>query len=160
MARDRRSVLDLDGFHRSRGLGDADVVGGVGQRTISQIQANAFRKGSLMRSIPLVATVVAIGVGVAAPARADCILFEDPGFVGAKFVIVGNKPMPAMPADFDNRASSIRVEPGCLLVAYHDPAFKGSTVTWGPGEYSRLPPDWNDVISSAQCNCRQGATDR
>ena len=101
------------------------------------------------------AIVLAISPLVAAqPAQAACVLYEHSNFAGALIEVPANRPVQGMPKDLDNRTSSIKVGASCVLVAYHDPYFKGPMQTWGPGDYPTLPADWDDVISSARCNCR------
>src|SRR6266545_5095157 len=80
-------------------------------------------------------------------AAAAYFLFEHPNFEGATIDIPANHPIHQIPESLDNRASSIRVAPGCVLIAFHEADFKGPAQTWGPGDYPKLPPDWDDVIS-------------
>ena len=89
----------------------------------------------------------------ATTATADCWLFEHEAFQGQAFAMKANQVVDYL-GDMDNKASSIRVGPGCLLIAHDLPGLQGPSQTWGPGDYSSLPVEWNDVISSAQCNCR------
>lgn len=93
---------------------------------------------------------------VASPARAvpQCLLYADARFEGAVLSVEANQPMPALGESFDNKISSVKVPAGCLLVGHADAGFKGAAQTWGPGSYEKLPADWDDAISSVQCNCR------
>lgn len=87
-------------------------------------------------------------------AAPQCVVYADKSFGGTSLSVPANEPLSTLPTTLDNAISSVKVAGGCILVGYADPAFKGHTQTWGPGSYEHLPAEWNDVISSAQCNCR------
>jgi len=87
-------------------------------------------------------------------AESQCSLFADKVFGGASLPVPANQPLSTLPAALDNAISSVKVAEGCILVGYADPHFKGHTQTWGAGSYEQLPAEWDNVISSAQCNCR------
>ena len=91
---------------------------------------------------------------VAAPAaRAECQLYEHQAFSGMSMAItdaVGRSDL----GELNDKISSIKVSPQCLLVAFADPGFKGATTTFSPGEHPSLQAGWDDQISSARCNCR------
>lgn len=82
------------------------------------------------------------------------MLFEHENFQGQKFEVGQSQAVESI-GNLDNRASSVKVAPGCLLIAFDQPGLQGPTRTWGPGKYESLPSEWNDVISSARCNCRE-----
>ena len=84
----------------------------------------------------------------------QCIAYEDGNFEGISLALNMNQSLPNLAANIDNRISSVRVRPGCILVGFADANFKGQSQTWGPGDYPTLPKGWDDVISSVQCSCR------
>jgi len=98
---------------------------------------------------------VVLGFATAVHAGEDCTVYEDKNFGGRTVGLTMNQSAPALPANIDNRVSSVRVRPGCILVGFEDANFKGLSQTWGPGDYPVLPKGWDDVISSVQCSCSQ-----
>ena len=112
------------------------------------------RHPGIVVSHALKSTGAAMALGLLSTgASAACVLFEHAGFQGRTFEIKSNQALEAL-AEMDDKASSIRVGGACILIAYDQPGFKGPSRTWGPGDYASLPAGWNDVISSARCNCR------
>ena len=110
-----------------------------------------------MRMRPLlVRSVIAIFCCSASVAHAgdQCIVYENGNFDGTVLALDINQYLPALGATIDNKISSVRVRPGCILVAFADTNFKGQSQTWGPGDYPTLPKGWDDIISSVQCSCR------
>ena len=89
----------------------------------------------------------------AAHAGDNCIVYENKNFNGVTLALKMNQSMPALAESIDNKISSVRVRPGCILVGFADANFKGLSQTWGPGDYPTLPKGWDDVISSVQCSC-------
>ena len=109
-----------------------------------------------MRMRPLLTrSVIAIFCCSASVAHAgdQCIVYENGNFNGTVLALDMNQDVPALAATIDNKISSVRVRPGCILVAFADANFKGQSQTWGPGDYTTLPKGWDDVISSVQCSC-------
>ena len=104
----------------------------------------------------LARSVIAIFCCFATVAHAgdQCIAYENGNFDGLALALNMNQSMPALEANIDNKISSVRVRPGCILVGFADANFKGTSQTWGPGDYATLPKGWDDVISSVQCSCR------
>jgi hypothetical protein len=98
---------------------------------------------------------MALGFATAVHAGEDCTVYEDKNFGGRTVGLTMNQSVPALPENIDNRVSSVRVRPGCILVGFEDANFKGLSQTWGPGDYPALPKGWDDVISSVQCSCSQ-----
>src|SRR5580704_15239624 len=110
-----------------------------------------------MRMWPLLArSVIAMFCCFASVVHAgdQCIVYENNNFEGLALALNMNQSMPALGASIDNRISSVRVRPGCILVGFADANFKGPAQTWGPGDYATLRKGWDDVISSVQCSCR------
>ncbi len=64
--------------------------------------------------------------------------------------------MPSQPdlGAMNDKVSSVKIGPRCLMQAYADPNFKGYADDVRPGEHPRLAEGWDDQISSARCNCR------
>jgi hypothetical protein len=93
-------------------------------------------------------------LATAAQAGEACTAYENKSFAGERLALERNTSMPVLPKAMDDRISSVHVAPGCLLVGYADPKFKGPSQTWGPGDYTELPAGWDDVVSSLQCNCQ------
>jgi len=89
----------------------------------------------------------------ASACAAACQMFDHKDFRGESLTIESNRALPHLGA-FNDRVSSIKVAPQCLLVAYADAQYAGATTTFSPGEHAALPDGWDDQISSARCNCR------
>ena len=100
-------------------------------------------------------TLLFVCWAVVAPATAHamCELFEHKDFAGRFMKANRNESLPRLGA-LNDRVSSIKVAPQCLLVAYSDEEYRGVTTTFGPGDYPTLPQGWDDEISSLHCNCR------
>jgi hypothetical protein len=90
---------------------------------------------------------------IAPAAGAQCELFEHKDFGGQSISIDGNRSLPRLGA-LNDRVSSVKVGPQCLLVAFAEEDYRGTTTTFGPGSYATLPEGWDDEISSLHCNCR------
>ena len=110
-----------------------------------------------MRVRPLLATsVIAMFCWPATASQAgdQCVAYENGNFDGLTVALSMNQSLPVLATSIDNKISSVRVRPGCILVGFADANFKGQSQTWGPGDYPTLPKGWDDVISSVQCSCR------
>lgn len=92
-------------------------------------------------------------LAAASPADADCRMFEHKDFQGESVSLANNQSLNHL-GSLNDRVSSIKVDPQCLLVAYADPEYAGATTAFSPGEHDSLPDGWDDRISSARCNCR------
>jgi hypothetical protein len=84
---------------------------------------------------------------------AACEVFEHRNFAGASLAIEGSQSLPRL-GTLNDRVSSIKVAPQCLLVAYADEDYRGLATTFSQGEHASLPDGWDDEISSLRCNCR------
>ena len=81
---------------------------------------------------------------------ARAVLFGRPNLEGRGFVLEGNEVVRNMErSGFNDRASSLRVERGYWMFC-SDADFEGSCRTFGPGDYTILPPDLNNRISSGR----------
>ena len=80
-------------------------------------------------------------------------MYDHKNFQGEALTIEKNRALSHLGA-LNDRVSSIKVAPQCLLVAYADPQFGGVTTTFSAGEHASLPAGWDDQISSARCTCR------
>ncbi len=103
--------------------------------------------------IGLALTIVGVHIPSAARAGDNCIVYENKNFNGGTLALKMNQSLSALADNIDNKISSVRVRPGCILVGFADANFKGASQTWGPGDYPALPKGWDDVISSVQCSC-------
>ena len=87
------------------------------------------------------------------PARAAsgarAILFGQRGFQGRSLVIDRPTVRNLEDYNFNDRASSLRVESGYWMFC-SDANFEGECRTFGPGDYATLPPDLQNRISSAR----------
>lgn len=83
-----------------------------------------------------------------------CQMYEHPNFQGTVFVLRANTTTTYVGNQFNDRASSVKVNQGCHLEAYQHGDFAGESVTIGQGEYESVGNKWNDVISSAKCICQ------
>lgn len=104
-------------------------------------------------SFPRVAILVAFSMSLATGADAACQIFEAPAFSGPAVTIADNGALSDL-GSMNDKVSSVKIGPQCLMQAYADPNFKGAQTTFGPGEHPRLAEGWDDQISSARCNCR------
>ena len=77
------------------------------------------------------------------------VLYEGRNFSGRSYVITGNSLPNLGSTGFNDRASSVRVEQGYWMFC-SDSNYDGECLTFGPGEYSSLPPELNNRISSAR----------
>ena len=92
-------------------------------------------------------------LALAPHAHAACQIYEGPAFSGPAITIADNGKAPDLGA-MNDKVSSVKIGPQCLMQAYADPYFKGAQTTFGPGDHPRLAEGWDDQISSARCNCR------
>lgn len=99
------------------------------------------------------AAIVLLVLASSWPAEAACILYEHADFEGRQVQIGHTQTLSTLGA-MDNKASSVRVDPSCIMIGYDLPGLKGPSRTWGAGSYGHLSPGWDDVISSVRCNCR------
>ena len=97
--------------------------------------------------------LLCFALAAASPADAECRMFEHKSFQGDSVSLANNQSMNHL-GSLNDRVSSIKVSPQCLLVAYADAEFAGATTAFSPGEHDSLPDGWDDRISSARCNCR------
>jgi hypothetical protein len=103
-----------------------------------------------MRTISIfVYTLLSAAQALAAP----CEVFEHKNFSGELVAIERNQSLARLGA-LKDRVSSIKVDPQCLIVAFAEEEYRGSMITFGPGEHPTLPEGWDDQISSLHCNCR------
>lgn len=100
------------------------------------------------------AGTVAFGVATAhAQSRPKnaCIVYEKFNFTGKSWGVPRNGSTARSNAS--NRISSVRVQPGCVMIAFGELNFRGPSV-----QFSRDTPainaTWNNVISSYRCPCR------
>jgi hypothetical protein len=106
--------------------------------------------GALRTTVILACSTFAI----APAAGAQREVFEDKDFGGQSISIDGNRSLPRLGALINDRVSSVRVGPQCVMVAFAEEDYRGTTTTFGPGSYAALPEGWDDEISSLHCNCR------
>ena len=92
-------------------------------------------------------------LGAAPALGAACEVFEHKNFTGESMAIEGNQSLPRL-GTLNDRVSSIKVAPRCLLVAYADENYRGAATTFSQGEHASLPHGWDDEISSLRCNCK------
>ena len=81
-----------------------------------------------------------------------CYAYEDRGFDGDRQTLGTRRLMKYVGDAFNDKISSFRVAPGCVVVAWEHRDAQGETTTFGSdadyvGEY------WNDRISSYACRC-------
>jgi hypothetical protein len=80
--------------------------------------------------------------------RATATLFAGPKFSGRSMTI-GGEGANSLNGQFDNQASSLRVTSGYWIFC-SQPEFRGECRTFGPGDYSALPPGLDNRISSGR----------
>ena len=59
----------------------------------------------------------------------QCIAYENGNFDGVTLALSMNQSLPLLGASIDNKISSVRVRPGCILVGFADANFKGQSQT-------------------------------
>ena len=96
---------------------------------------------------------LAATLSAASAMAAFCEVFEHKNFTGGSIAIERNQSLPRL-GKLNDRVSSIRIGSQCLMVAYADEEYRGTTTTFSPGEHAVLPDGWDDEISSLHCNCR------
>jgi Beta/Gamma crystallin len=111
------------------------------------IQPAITPEGMIRTALILLTVTLAPARAVAAP----CEVFEHKNFAGQSVMIERNQSLPRLGA-LNDRVSSIA--PQCLMVAYADEEYHGTTTTFGPGEYATLSDGWDNEIPSLHCNCR------
>ena len=77
------------------------------------------------------------------------ILYESYNYGGRQFVVDRNRFDNLDGTGFNDRASSLRVERGYWMLC-SDANFGGECRTFGPGNYSSLPPGLNNSVSSGR----------
>jgi hypothetical protein len=77
------------------------------------------------------------------------VLYEGTNFSGRSYVLSGTTLRDLSGTGFNDRASSLRVEQGYWMFC-SDTDYHGGCLTYGPGEYPTLPPEFNNRISSAR----------
>ena len=96
-----------------------------------------------------------LGFATAVHAGEDCTVYEDKNFGGRTVGLTMNQSVPALPENIDNRVSSVRVRPGCILVGFEDTNFKGLSQT-GALVTTQCCPRVGTMLSHLlQCSCSQ-----
>ena len=81
---------------------------------------------------------------------ARAVLFSQPNFGGSRVVLEGNNAVNDFAqSGFNDRASSLRVERGQWMLCSRS-GFRGACRTFGPGDYTHLPHELNNRVSSAR----------
>jgi hypothetical protein len=80
---------------------------------------------------------------------ARAVLYEGVGLSGRVFVVAADGISNLDRSGFNDRASSLRVEAGYWLFC-SDANFQGECRTFGPGDYTTLPPGLSNRISSGR----------
>lgn len=88
-------------------------------------------------------------------AQIACALYEHDNYRGHSLIIGAGQRFSNVGAGWNDKASSVRVGPGCTLTLYQHSNFSGDqrTVT---GDTASLGNLWNDQTSSASCQCTRG----
>jgi len=79
---------------------------------------------------------------------ASATLYAGENLTGRAFAL-GNQGSSNLDGNFNDRASSLRVERGYWIFC-SDANFQGECRTFGPGEYRNLPPEFDNRISSGR----------
>lgn len=112
-----------------------------------------YAAGSRRRGAARLGLCVGLLLSAVASAQAACEIYEGPAFSGPTLTIADNGSRSDLGA-MNDKVSSVKIGPQCLMQAYADPEFKGAQTTFGPGNHAHLGEGWDDQISSARCNCR------
>lgn len=80
-----------------------------------------------------------------------CTLFEHPKFRGKSWAVPRGASREFVD-HFNDKASSVRVAPGCSLVAYEHVQFQGASRVF-TNDDSEISRPWDDQISSMRCLC-------
>ena len=108
--------------------------------------------------------IAAIATPVGAPAiSADsevnresahgCWYYDQAGFQGARGKMIPGDDA-ALPAEWNDRISSLTCHPLCTLIA-HDGENRGGAKKSFTGDMRSIPEAWNDRISSMSVTCRR-----
>ena len=84
---------------------------------------------------------------------AACEVFEHTDFKGESLMAERNQSLPRL-GRLNDRVSSVKVAPQCLMIAYADEDYNGAITTFSSGTHATLPDGWDDQISSLHCNCQ------
>jgi hypothetical protein len=89
-----------------------------------------------------------------------CTMYEHTNFHGRAISLRPDSSVSFRSGEFwDDRASSVRVSEGCTLVGHDRSRMRGDTIEIERRTRSLVNFDWNDMISSAQCECSGAAYD-
>ena len=81
---------------------------------------------------------------------ARAVLYSQPNFGGSRVVLEGGSMINDFAqSGFNDRASSLRVERGEWMLCSRS-GFRGECRTFGPGDYTHLPRDLDNRVSSAR----------
>ena len=86
--------------------------------------------------IRIISILLCSFLAAAQASAAPCEVFEHKNFSGPFIAIERNQSLPRLGA-LNDRVSSIKVGPQCLVVAFADEEYRGITTTFGPGECKR-----------------------
>ncbi len=132
------------------------------KRTVKRlVKSMVPRTPMASRRLPLAAAVLLACVAGVAPSadaqprfgqgpqpRAGACFYEDANFRGDYFCVTAGEEVRQMPADMNDRISSIRLVGNATAVVYRDSRFRGQSARF-EGDVRNLKREgWNDLVSS------------
>lgn len=104
--------------------------------------------------LPVFLSVLLYAQGAGAQSDVACALYEHDRFDGRRLGLSPGDEVSFRSGQFWNdRASSVRVARGCVLVAYENTRMSGRVIEIDQNMRALKRVGWNDRISSAACDC-------
>lgn len=103
----------------------------------------------------LASLLLSLGVfaSTSANAKLCAVLYEHDNYHGSSLIVSDANAQNGWLGDgWNDRATSISVEPGCNITVFEHSDFRGASYTLY-GSNSNLGNMWNDQISSYKCSC-------
>lgn len=118
-----------------------------------------------LRPLPTLFMIAAIATPIGAPASPagpavnresthGCWYYDEAGFQGARAKIIPDDGAATLPAEWNDRISSLTCHPLCALVAYDEENRSGAKKSF-KGDVRSIPEAWDDRISAMSVSCRR-----
>jgi len=122
-------------------------------------------RSKYLHPFPTFFMIAAIGTPIGAPASAaepavnrdsahGCWYYDEAGFQGARAKIIVGDDASTLPAELNDKISSLTCHPLCTLVAYDGENRSGAKKSFA-GDVREVPAAWNDRIGSMSVTCRR-----
>lgn len=103
---------------------------------------------------PIGASAISAEPAVNRGSAHGCWYYDQAGFQGARAKIIPGDDAATLPAEWNDKISSLTCHPLCTLVAYDGENRSGSKKSF-TGDVRSIPAAWNDKISSMSVTCRR-----